>query len=122
GWLRDLAQLSREVDELAPQGVGAKQNERQQLERERRIVLQRRPELSAWQPSAPECEQLAAAFQAHGRELERQRKACELEEKQARNTRQQAERECQTRRDAVTSLRATVRAGEQELQRLGEES
>src|SRR5262249_26213916 len=73
GWLRELEQLRREVDELAPQGVGAKQNERLQLERERRILLQCRPQLTAWQPSAPECEQLAAVFQARGRELERQR-------------------------------------------------
>jgi uncharacterized protein YhaN len=119
--LRELEKLRRELGELAPQGLGAKQNEGQQLERERRFILQRRPELASWTPDPHDCEQRSTTFQQRARELERQRKACEAQEKQAHHARQQAQREDQLCRERQTGSRATAAAARQELQRLGEE-
>jgi DNA repair exonuclease SbcCD ATPase subunit len=120
-WLRELEQLRRQLGELAPQGTGAKQHERLQLERERRLILQRRPELASWPPSPGDCEQRVSAFQLRARELERQRKTWEAQENQAHKALQQAQRECQRCQENLTDCRATARAAQQELQRLGGE-
>src|SRR5262249_38138534 len=121
-WGRRLEQHRDEQRKLAPQGVGARHNERHHLGRERRLILERRPELAAWEPNARDCDQLADQFQARTRELERVRKACEAHEKHASAARQQAEREVQVVREGLTAARAVARSAVQELQRLGDET
>ena len=119
--LAKLAATWAALQQLAPHGLVALESEWSRLDSQRRIVLDRRPDLAEWTPAEQETQQREGEFRAQCAALQRTRKDLELAEKQAKQALQKAQAVEWDSNQKAVAARTTSKNALAEMQRLGDE-
>jgi DNA repair exonuclease SbcCD ATPase subunit len=117
-----LSAARRDLQAVAPYGLGALESEHARLEAQRQVLLRRRPNLASWEPSEEDAREQERLFKAQARVLQNARKALEDAEKQAAQRVEKAEDQLLRCRDKAIAAKTTATNARQELGRLGDEA
>lgn len=116
-----MAAMNAEVQQLAPHGLAALENEGARLENLCDVIVERRPDLLGWQPSEEELNRHEREFRTQLAAVQKARKELEAAEKTANQVLQKAQTaEWECNKKTVTA-RTTARNTLAELRRLGDE-
>lgn len=117
-----LAELRQKLQQAAPLGLQALESEAGKVENQRRLILERRPELDSWNPADDDVSARERLLQTRSAELQDARKQREREEEQAREELHKAQIHLGKCREQAIETRTTARNALAELERLGNEA
>jgi len=113
--------LRKALQQQAPHGFGVLESERDTLSNQKRVLLQRRPDLGSWQASEDEIYEQLRSFQAKAVTLQAARQDLEKAEKQAQQDLKRAEDRLRECNEKAIRARTTAKNAHDELQRQGDE-
>ncbi len=121
GWVERRKKAQHELNQLVPQGRAVAEREREELQHRRKVILERRPELANWRPSAEAIQRREAEFQPRTEALEKSRIQREREESLSARALRDAENRLQSDNNLLIEAKASAKAAKEELDRQGDE-
>ncbi len=121
-WANRLAEARQEIHDQAPEGRVAMETRLQNLKNQRKIILERSPSLTDWQPKLTEIEEREHQYNRRSTELQTIREDQEVAEVSAKEALQQAEAALQKQKEESAAALASAQASREELLRLGDEA
>lgn len=118
--LRSLTKTRGELAKAAPEGLGALERELEKVRGQRRIILERRPDLTGWNPDEEDITTQENELQTQARQLQATRASRAKADQEARNALNLTETACREARDQAVAARTTATLAQTELQRLGD--
>ena len=121
GWMARLTAVRSELAKVAPKGRGALEREMADASQQSQKVIERRPDLTDWQPTKLDVDERQKQYTAQRAEIDAERSACEEGERKAAGELAKADKAFNERKEELAGVKATANAAREELTRRGDE-